>query len=304
MTEAKKRLGRGLNSLLSSTRMQEMEENTTVTITPVPVSETSNVSIDKIMELSVEKIQKNPHQPRQNWDEAKLLDLSESIKTSGVIQPVLVRQMGQGYQLIAGERRLRATRLAGKDKIPAIVKQVSEEQVIEWALIENLHRADLNPLERARAYQHYLNNFSMTQQEAAVRLSEDRSTIANYIRLLELPAEIQKMLTEGSLSMGHARAILSVTDNKKKMELAEMVKRKNISVRELERKIHTINKNGDEKKPKEEKSANVLELEREFTRNVGTKVTIKTVGKRKQRGKIIIEYYSLDDFDRIKEKLI
>jgi len=304
MAEAKKRLGRGLNSLLSSTRMQEMEENTTFSTTPSPASETSNVAIDKVMELPVEKIQKNPHQPRQNWDESKLLDLSESIKTSGVIQPVLVRQMGQGYQLIAGERRLRATQLAGKDKIPAIVKQVSEEQVIEWALIENLHRADLNPLERARAYQHYLNNFSLTQQEAAVRLSEDRSTIANYIRLLELPAEIQKMLSDGNMSMGHARAILSVTDNKKKMELAEMVKRKNISVRELERKIQSINKDKDEKKLKEEKSANVIDLERELTRSVGTKVIIKTVGKKKQRGKIIIEYYSLDDFDRIREKLI
>ena len=195
--------------------------------------------------------------------------------------------------------------MAGKDTVSAIVKQASEEQMLEWALIENIHREDLNPLERANAYHNYINNFSMTQQEAAVKLGEDRSTIANYIRLLELPSELKNMLREEKLSMGHARALLGVANAKQQIQLAMIVVNKNLSVRELERRIQKIR--GAEEKPVRDvikKTNNVLELEREMTRSVGTKVTINAKGKRGEKGRIIIEYYSYDDFDRIKGILL
>ena len=303
MSEVKKRLGRGLDSLLSSTRIHEIEEEAkqSVTDTQIPIDR-SIVGIS-VVDLPMEKIHRNPHQPRQNWDDRKLFELAESIKANGLIQPILVRQMGEGYQLIAGERRLRAMRMSGMHTIPSIVKQASEEQVMEWALIENIHRSDLSALERANAYDHYIQYFSLTQQQAAERLGEDRSTIANYIRLRELPEEIKSMLHDGILSMGQARALLGVSDKIKQVELAETAAKKNMSVRELERRVKSEQQDKKRNEKTEEKNANIIELERELTRSLGTKVRIKTVGAKQQRGSVIIEFYNLDDFDRIKERL-
>ena len=305
MAETKKRLGRGLNSLLSTTRFQEIEGQPESVETPKPqLALLSSSGIDQIHELPIAKIYNNPHQPRQNWNEDKLLELADSIKANGLIQPILVRPMGQGYQLIAGERRLRATQMAGVKTINAIVRHASEEQMLEWALIENIHRTDLSPLERAGAYKNYLNSFSLSQQEAAGRLGEDRSTIANYIRLLELTDEIKQMLVDGQISMGHARALLGVDDRQTQLRLAKLAAVKKLSVRELERKVQTA-KTAQQDLPKQPsvKDAHIQELENEISQALGTKVTIKTVGRKGHRGRIIIEFFTLDDFDRIREVL-
>jgi len=304
MAETRKRLGRGLDSLISPTRIQELATASADAAVAPAADIARHRHYDYVTELPLEKIHRNPHQPRQNWDEKKLLDLADSIKANGLIQPVLVRQMGEGYQLIAGERRFRAMQMAGRAGIPAVVRQASEEQMVEWALVENIHRTDLNALERARAYQHYLEAFSLTAQQAAEKLGEDRSTVANYIRLLELPNEIQQMVTEGLLSMGHARALLGVPDKRRQLELAQLAIGQGFSVRELERRIQAAQRpdpasssNGPEKSP------HIQELEREWTRTLGTKVTIKPRGQKGHRGCIVIDFYSLDDFDRIRERL-
>ena len=256
-------------------------------------------------DLAIEKITANPHQPRQQWDEAGLRELAESIRASGLIQPVIVRQMGQSYQLIAGERRLRAAQIAGQATIAAIVRRATEEQLLEWALIENIHRSDLNPLERGRAYQNYVNNFCLSQDEAAQRLGEDRATIANYIRLLGLPPEIRDMIASGQISMGHARALLGIADDRDRIGVAKMVLAESMSVRQLER---VIQRKRQRSKPAGGdgvgKSPHIAELEHEITGALGTRVSIRTTGRRQQRGTIVIEFYSLDDFERIREVLL
>ncbi|MBI9018898.1 MAG: ParB/RepB/Spo0J family partition protein [Phycisphaerae bacterium] len=300
MAEPRKRLGRGLNSLLSSTRLQENEtQDSPVTTALTPDKYTG---IDRIIEIGVEKINRNPHQPRSYWDQDRLSELADSIKANGLIQPIIVREMGDGYQLIAGERRLRATRMADKNTILAIVKEANEEQMVEWALIENIHRADLNPLERALAYQRYLQKFAINQSDAAEKLGEDRSTIANYIRLLELPDDVKQLLSEGKISMGHARALLGLKIQRQQVDLALHIANKGMSVRELEKKVKSLQQGEDIEKTIVQKGAHVLELEQEMAQSLGTKVQIKTAGKNKHRGKIIIEFYNLDDFDRLRSK--
>jgi len=305
MAETKKRLGRGLDSLVTSTRIKQMDQPTeTDSEKKSQVLERKGVKINSILDIPLEKITKNPHQPRQQWDDEKLLALTESIKANGLIQPILVRPMGDGYQLIAGERRMRATQNAGEKTIPAIVRHADEEKMVEWALIENIHRSDLNSLERARAYQHYLKEFSLTQQEAAKRLGEDRSTLANYIRLLDLPTDIQKMIHEGLLTMGHARALLALTLETDKIKFAQWTIEKNFSVRELEKHIQKAKLNQQSSIPVQQKAPHIQELEQNFSRQIGTKVIINPTGKKGHRGKIVIEYYSLDDFERIREQLL
>ncbi len=303
MNEVKKRLGRGLDSLLSSTRIQEIENASAYNKTTYePIGDAAS-RFDAVIELPVGKVTSNPHQPRKKWNETELMELSESIKANGIIQPILVRPMGANYQLIAGERRLRAAIQAQKNTIPAIVRHASEEQMLEWALIENIHRADLNAIERARAYKSYVATFSLSQQEVAQRLGEDRSTIANYMRLLELPPELQQMVADGSLSMGHARALLGIKEPARQKELAAQVREKNLSVRKLERLVQILQQAPAPSSGKPQKSPHIQELEHDMTRILGTRVTIHTARRTAHRGKIIIEFYNLDDFDRIREKL-
>ncbi len=302
MKEAKKRLGKGLSTLLSDSRMRDFDQTKSVGVSEHPTGITDRLTAGvTVSNLPVDKVLQNPHQPRQNWNEPKLLELAESIKQNGLIQPILVRQMGDSYQLIAGERRLRAMQIAGKNTIPAIIRHATEEQMIEWALIENIHRADLNPIERARAYDHYLKTFKLNQEEVAARLGEERATVANYVRLLDLTNEEQKLVAEETLSVGHAKALLGIPDIKQRVEFAKVVALQKYSVRETERRIQEI------KKPtaahKKESKPHITNLEEEFTRALGTRVTIKTIGRRGHRGKIIIDFYNLDDFDRIKERL-
>jgi len=308
MTDKKKEkprhLGRGLQALLGPITFDATEANQML---PEPLTG-PNFPPDKelhnsLQEISIDAISPNPYQARTVWDEQQLADLAESIKTSGVIQPIIVRRGETGFELIAGERRLRAARLASLTAIPAIVRAASDEQLLELALIENIHRANLNPIERARAYQNYLNTFSLTQVEAGQRLGEDRSVIANHLRILDLPEEIKQMLVQGQLSMGHARAILALPTDELRRRLANRAMAGRLNVREVERLVRKYLAGADQAgRTAPSKPAHILDLESKLSSQLGTKVGIET-RKNGQRGKIIIEFYSLDEFDRITEKI-
>ncbi|MBN1361050.1 MAG: ParB/RepB/Spo0J family partition protein [Sedimentisphaerales bacterium] len=254
-------------------------------------------------ELELSTITPNPYQARTVWHEKDLVELADSIRANGVIQPILVRPFQGGYQLIAGERRYRAAQMAGLSTIPALVRSVTDEELFEWSLVENIHRRDLNAIERAKAYQRYLNAFSLTQSEAAERLGEDRSVIANYLRLLDLPDEIRQMLGEGSLSMGHARAILGLPTDELRRKLANRALAGRLSVREVERLVRKYQaQEGATSATPGGKPAHIADLEDRLRRQLGTRVAIQT-RKNGQRGKIVIEFDSLDDFDRITDSL-
>jgi len=253
--------------------------------------------------LSLNTIQPNPFQARTQWNEADLAELADSIKANGVIQPIIVRPYQGGYQLIAGERRFRAAQRVGLATIPAVVREVTDEQLFEWSLVENIHRRDLNPIERAKAYQHYLGAFSLTQTEAAERLGEDRSVIANYMRLLDLQDELKQMLIDGRLTMGHARAILSLPTDELRRKLANRALAGRLSVREVERlvRLHTEGHTGSKQGAKP-KAANIIDLENKLCRHLGTHVSIDTK-KHGRSGRITIEFHSIDEFERITDVL-
>jgi len=302
--EKPRHLGRGLQSLLGpiiseGPEIGQLLSNPAIIANFPPDKELR----DSFQEINIDAISPNPYQSRTVWNEQELADLAESIKTNGIIQPIIVRPAATGYQLIAGERRLRAAQLASLTTIPALVRQASDEQLHEWALVENIHRADLNPIERARAYQHYLSALSLTQAEAAQRLGEDRSVIANYLRLLDLPQEIMQMLSDGQLSMGHARAILALPTDELRRKLANRAMAGRLSVREVERLVRRyLAGTGQVKTTPRSKPPNILDLERKLSSQLATKVSIET-RRNGQRGRIIIEFYSLDEFDSIAERL-
>jgi len=300
--EKPKHLGRGLQSLLGPIIFDGSETNQILSDSAPSVDFPPDKQLHNSMrEIDIDAITRNPYQPRTVWDQQELADLAESIKVNGVIQPVIVRPAGTGYQLIAGERRFRAAQLASLKTIPAVVRQASDEQLLELALIENIHRTDLNPIERAKAYRNYLNTFSLTQAEVAQRLGEDRSVIANYLRLLDLPDEIKQMLIDGRLTMGHARAILALPTDELRRKLANRAMAGRLSVREVERLVRKyLTGTTQARTTIRSKPPHILDLERTLGSQLGTKVSIET-HKNGQRGKIIIEFYSLDEFGRIME---
>ena len=303
-TERPKHLGRGLESLLSPI----ISEETGLRQAPRDQGAGSNFPPDKelrdsLHDIGLDAISPNPYQARTVWNEQELAELAESIKANGVIQPIIVRRAGPGYQLIAGERRFRAAQIASLKTIPALVREASDEQLLEWALVENIHRMDLNPIERAKAYQNYLSTFCLTQAEAAERLGEGRSVIANYLRILDLPEEIKQMLAESQLTMGHARAILALPTDELRRKLANRALAGRLSVREVERLVRKCLTGSSQARTTERsKPAHILDLENKLSSQLGTKVTIET-RKNGQRGRITIEFYSLDEFDNIAEKL-
>lgn len=302
-------LGRGLQSLLGPiTETTEMEIMETL---GSPTS--ANFPLDKELEgsllrLSVNDIQPNPYQPRTEWNHEELADLAESIKTNGLLQPIVVRRVKHGdqghYEIIAGERRVRAAKMIGLESIPAMVRDANDAQLLELALIENIHRTNLNPIERAKAYQNYIETFSLSQTEAAQRLGEDRSVVANFIRLLDLPEQIREMLLDGFLSAGHARAILSLPTDELRTKLANRALAGRLSVREVEKLVKAQSAYPTEGAAKMEivKPPHIKDLEDKMRSQLGTKVSIQA-RKNGQRGKIVIEFYSLDEFDRITEKI-
>jgi ParB family chromosome partitioning protein len=302
--EKPRHLGRGLQSLLGPiTENAQIAELDAAMAGNVGNFPPDNELRSSLREVPISSVLPNPYQPRTSWDEKGMTELADSIRTNGVVQPIVVRPSGGGYEMIAGERRIRAAKEAGLETIPALIRQATDEQLLELALVENIHRSDLNPIERAKAYQKYLHVFSLTQAEAAQRLSENRSVIANYIRLLELPDEIKQMLIKGDLSMGHARAILALPTDDLRRKLANRAMAGRLSVREVERLVRIYLQGGVEAGKKVKyKPPHIVELETRLSRHLGTRVAIVT-RKNGQRGKIIIEFGSLDEFDRITEQL-
>jgi len=254
-----------------------------------------------VLELELARITPNALQPRKTFKDGPLAELAASIKQSGLIQPVIVRKKtGGGYELIAGERRYRASMMAGLKKIPAVVKDVSPAEVLELALVENIQREDLNPIETADAYGRLIQEFKLTQDEMADRVGKDRSTVANFLRLLGLSDDIKRDLAEGSLTMGHAKAILSIDTDQKRLALRREIITRGLSVREAESAARRLKAPGRIVKKKTEHYSQVAMLEDELKARFGTKVHIKAAGK---GGRVEIEYYSAAELDRILEML-
>jgi len=303
MTDANKKpkrphLGRGLEALLGPVSKAPTQTPTSTPDFPVDV----RLQMSK-NELHVDSIVPNPFQPRTVWNEEHLAELTASIKENGIIQPIIVRKTETGFEIVAGERRFRAAKAAGLQTVPAFVRNATDDEMLELALVENIHRSDLNPLERARAYQNFISTFNLTQTDAAKRLGEDRTVVANYLRLLDLPTDLKQMLSEGQLSMGHARAILALPTDELRRKLANRALAGRLSVREVERLVRKFLENKTEgPATKKEKQAHIVDLEKRLQSLLGTKVAIKP-NKRGQRGRIIIDYYSLDEFERLTENM-
>jgi ParB family chromosome partitioning protein len=256
------------------------------------------------LELAVELIDRNPYQTRSQFDEAALQDLAASIAASGVVQPILVRPIDDGrYQLIAGERRLLASKKAGKATIPAIVRQVSNAQAMEITIVENLQRADLNPMEQARAFDRLGIECLLTQEQIAQRTGKDRATISNFLRLLRLPTEIQRKVEAGQLSFGHARTLLSLDSPDAMLKAAQKVLALSMSVRQTESFVQNMlnpEKAVKQPKSKEPLDPNVREARDQMQRALGLKVAIEDKGG---KGKVIIEYSNLEAFDSLMERI-
>ncbi len=254
---------------------------------------------DEIIRIDIDRILPSEQQPRKSFRDESLQELADSIKEKGVLQPVIVSRVGDGtFRLVTGERRWRAAALAGLKKIPALVKDVASKDSLEIALIENIQREDLNPMETADAFKRLMNDFNLTQEELSGKIGKDRATISNYLRLLKLPSEIKSLIRDGSLSLGHAKAILGIERRDKQIEAARKIIKKGLSVREAEAFSKRPSK---PKKVKLYKDPQILSIEERLIKNLGTKVKILHKGK---KGKIEIEYYSLEELDRLLEILM
>lgn len=287
MPAPKRGLGKGLSALIPAKRNEAP---------PHPEG------VERLLKIS--DIKPNRFQPRRIFREEQLAELMRSIREKGVIQPVIVRRAGPGYELIAGERRLRASQQLGLERIPALVRQVSDQESLEIAIVENLQREDLNPLEEARGYQELAQKFGLTQEQVAQKVGRDRSTVANSLRLLALPGEIQQMIESGRLSAGHARALLAVSDRRRQLSLAQLIAAKGLSVREAEAlaRGEAPAKGGRrEARPGRSLDQHLANIQNEIQRALGTRVRLVPQGKAK--GKIEVEYYSAGDLERILGKL-
>jgi len=258
------------------------------------------VDNEEVLDVQIDLIQPGHQQPRTTFDQAKLDELAQSIRASGIIQPLLLRRRGGMFELVAGERRWRAAQIAGLRNVPAIVRDIPDEKLLELALIENIQRADLNPVEEANAYKKLIESLGLTQDEVAQRVGRDRSFVTNYLRILKLPSEIRQLLEREKLSFGHARALLTIDNALLQRRLAQKIVKNNWSVREVERRVRNLIA------PKEPRSLNksvredpnLRAAEARLRRHLGTQVRI-IPNAPGESGKIEIEYYSLADLDRI-----
>ena len=297
----KKGLGRGLDSLFGvyeNTQETQEKENDDVVrkVVKMPGDLDGDLTNDVVEEIALGEIDANVNQPRKNFNEKALAELTASIKVHGVIQPIIVVKRGERYMIIAGERRYRASKLAGLSTIPAIVKNYSESEIAEVSLLENLQREDLNPMECARAMKKLMSDFGWTQEKVADRLGKSRPVVANTIRLLNLEPEVIAMIEEGKISAGHARSLVAVVDKKAQVKLAKQVCEKKLTVRDLERAV----KGGKPGNTVANQSAELRQLIDDLKRVLGTKVSV--LGN-DIRGRIYIDYYSPEDLDRINEFL-
>jgi len=280
------RLGRRLSDLLGAKEPLEAVPSETT----FPKAKEATAA-----DVPVSQVDANPFQPRVDFDKAQLEELKQSILSTGILQPIVVRPAGDRYQVVVGERRLRAAKELGLERIPALVRQAGDAELLELALIENVQRADLNPIEKAKAFRRLMQEFGLTQGQVAQRVGQERSTVSNFVRLLELPKEVQDHVSRGSLSMGHARALLTIGDGAKQRELADRVAKEGVSVRDVERLIA----HGEPPKrraSRREKSPQVRNLEDRLKRHFGTRVSIF---EGRNRGRLVIEFYGTDDFERL-----
>lgn len=273
-----KGLGRGLDAIFATENVELVTDN------------------DKIVELSLEEIKKNPYQPRTYFNEEKLEELKASIEKNGLLQPIIVKKAVKGYYIIAGERRYRAFELLGKKEIPAIIKEMTDEEMMVFAVLENLQREDLSALEESESYKNLMDKMSLTQEELANKLGKSRPYIANSLRLLKLPTEIKIKLEQGLISAAHARTLLSLKTKKTMEEVCDLVVERKMSVRELEEYVTKLLKPKGVKKPKT-KDIFIEEQENILKKRLGTSVTIKQ--GRNKKGKIEIEFKDNDEFERI-----
>lgn len=292
----KKGLGRGLGSLFGDYQDFDIEEKP-VEEKPKKVKEekVETESGDKVYQIEIGLIDRNENQPRKNFDEKALKELAQSIKQHGIIQPLILKKVNERYIIIAGERRFRAARMAGLKKVPAILKEYSNEQLSEVAIIENLQREDLNPIESAKAIQALINEFNLTQEVVADKIGKSRSAVTNTLRLLTLPEEIVNLVEQSKLSAGHARTLLAVENTAKQLELAKLCLSKKLTVRELEQIIKNLNKPAKEKAGSEQ-SLELKDFANKLNKLLSTKVSI--IGNDK-KGRIYIDYYNPSDLQRI-----
>ena len=286
----KKGLGKGLGALLSVDGIPETQK-------------------DSVVELKINDISPNSEQPRKRFNEEALQELADSIKENGVIQPIIVSKRGTGYRIVAGERRWRASRLAGMNVIPAIVRDLTNQQTMEQALIENIQRQDLNPLEEAFAMDNLMKEHGLTQEALAKKLGKSRPAIANTLRLINIDESLQDFIRNGDLSAGHARALLAITDKEEQKKAADVVMIKEMSVRETEEYVKKI-LSGTPAAPRKtrEKGSNAIavstkDVEHKLTAHYGTKVKLKLKDESKGKGSIVIEFYSYDDLDALLEMM-
>lgn len=273
-----KGLGRGLDAIFATENVEIVTDN------------------DKIVEIALEEIQKNPYQPRTYFNEEKLNELKESIEKNGLLQPIIVKKTVKGYYIIAGERRYRAFELLGRKEIPAIIKEMTDEEMMVFAVLENLQREDLSALEESESYKNLMDKMSLTQEELAKKLGKSRPYIANSLRLLKLPVEIKNKLEQGVISAAHARTLLSLKTKKAMEDVCTLVIERKMSVRELEEYVAKLLKPKEVRKPKA-KDIFIEEQENILKKRLGTSVTIKQ--GRNKKGKIEIEFKDNDEFERI-----
>lgn len=286
----KRGLGRGLDSLFGNfeEENQEPEIQKEVKVEQVVVNEPK--------EIEIGLIDRNPDQPRKNFDDDALNELAISIKTYGVVQPIIVKQNNDRYVIIAGERRWRASRIAGLKTIPCIIKDYTEQEISEIAIIENLQREDLNPIESAKAIKNLINQYNLTQDEVADKIGKSRPAVANTLRLLSLPNSIITLVEQNKLTAGHARALLAIDNPVKQKEIAVAIIEKNLTVRDVENIIKNLGKTKTISEKPQEKSLELKDFEMKIKRVLSTSVKIKG---NDNKGKIVIDYYSTDDLNRI-----
>ena len=280
----RKALGKGINALIPDFEMG--------------VPESSEEGTVQSRELLIDEISPNRFQPRNYFDDDKLEELVASIRENGILQPVVVQKSGSGYELIVGERRWRASKKAGLKKIPAMIREVSDAQTLELAIIENIHRQDLNPIEEAEAYARLADEFALTQEMIANKGGKSRTAVANILRLLKLPRNIKEHLISGKLSMGHARALLGLDNAGQAQALCKVIFKEDLTVRQTENRVNRLKQPAPEKSasPATKKNIFIRDLEKELERKLGTKVEISP---KKTGGKLVVTYYSDDDLERI-----
>ena len=296
MATKKRGLGQGIDSLIPNKVNVNKEAETTKINTDFEKKETDGIFVN------INKVEPNREQPRKNFDEDSLVDLSESIKQVGVLQPLLVLDKKDYYEIIAGERRWRAAKLAGLKEVPVRIMNLTDQEVVEISLVENIQRENLNPIEEAFAYKRLLTEFNLKQDEVAERVSKSRTAVTNSMRLLKLDERVQQMVIDDMIATGHARALLGIEDAEKQYTTAQKIFDENLSVRETEKLVKKIQKNKDVPEEKKKVSDPAMEaiyhdLEEKMKSILGTKVAINK--KDDQKGKIEIEYYSMDELDRI-----